>query len=251
MRQSALRATEADWEKAFLLTENPIDTSPSPKASAAELDEALGWIGVGIGIAELLMPRTVAGITGLPPPLVRTLGTLALVASAGRLLQPREPAWRWSRVASDLTDLSLLAWAARRRSTDRSQLITALHAGMTTLDLLIAYDSQWRASRQSDLTASLRVYKSLHIQRPPEACYRFWRNFENFPKFMSNVESVQLVDATRTRWRMRTTRGGPVEWTTELFSDIPSQQLGWRTIADSPLEHSGAQVRRLHHEGKS
>ncbi len=28
-------------------------------------------------------------------------------------------------------------------------------------------------------------------------------------------------------------------WTAELFSDIPSQQLGWRTIADSPLEQSG------------
>jgi uncharacterized membrane protein len=30
-----------------------------------------------------------------------------------------------------------------------------------------------------------------------------------------------------------------VEWTAELFSDIPWQQLGWRTIADSPLEQSG------------
>lgn len=42
-----------------------------------------------------------------------------------------------------------------------------------------------------------------------------------------------------TAFIFSSTRGGPVEWTAELFSDIPWQQLGWRTIADSPLEQSG------------
>jgi uncharacterized membrane protein len=239
MRQSALRTTEADLKKAFLPAENPIEALPNPKTSAARLGVALGWVGVGIGIAELLMPRAMAKTTGLPPRSVRALGTLELLASAGTLLQHRQPAWRWSRIAGDLIDLSLLAWAGRRTSNVRLPLITALFAGMTALDVLSAYDGQRQGARQGGLPSTLRICKSFHIQRSPEACYRFWRNFENFPKFMSDVDSVQVIDATRTHWRMRATRGEPVEWTVELFSDIPSQQLGWRTIADSPLEHSG------------
>ena len=239
MRQSALRTPDADWSNAVLLTEHRIEASPKPNAYAAELGLTLAWIGAGIGIAELLMPRAVAKTTGLPPPFVRALGMRELLVSAGVLLRPRQPAWRWSRIAGDLLDLSLLAWAGRRTPNGRLALITALFAGMTSLDVLATCDRRGQSARQGHLPNSIRIHKSLYIQRPPEACYGFWRNFENFPQFMRDVESVQVVDATRTHWRLRTLQGKPVEWTVELFSDIPSQQLGWRTIADAPIAHSG------------
>lgn len=211
------------------------------RTSVGQLSAALGWIGVGIGLAEILMPRTIAQTAGLPiqPRLMRVLGTRELVTSAGILLQSQQTGWRWSRVAGDVLDLSLLAWMGRRHQHRRLSLLTALLAGMTALDMLAAYDKRRQRVAQRLTSGDLRMHKSLYIQRPADECYRFWRNFENFPYFMQHVEAVQVVDATHTHWRVRTPLGQPIEWTAELFSDIPARQLGWRTIAGSAIEHTG------------
>lgn len=211
------------------------------KFTATRLGIALAWAGVGIGIAELLTPRRFAHIAGLPPHprLVRATGAREIITSAGLLLQPRQPGWRWSRVAGDIVDLSLLAWTRRDHQDRRLGVMTALVAGMTALDALAAYDSQQQWRTQKETPGVIRIHKSLYIQRPPEACYHFWRNFENFPQFMQHVDAVQVVDASHTHWHVRAPLGRPVEWTAELVSDIPSQQLGWRTLAGSAVEHTG------------
>lgn len=217
------------------------ETTPSSARSITpRLSEILGWAGVGIGLIELLMPRRVAVITGLPShsSLLRLMGTREMITSAGLLLQPHRSGWRWSRVAGDLLDLSVLAWAGQRQPQRRLTVLTALVAGMTALDVLAASDS--RSPRRVRTSPGLvRIHKSLHIQRPPEVCYQFWRNFENFPQFMQHVEAVQAVDATRTHWRVKAPLGQHVDWTAELFSDIPSQQLAWRTLEGSAIEHTG------------
>jgi len=37
----------------------------------------------------------------------------------------------------------------------------------------------------------IQVEKSVTIQKTPEELYRFWRNFENLPRFMNHLQSVQ------------------------------------------------------------
>ncbi len=245
MQQFALHAVNADRPDYVM----PPPTPPVPAArvrlTAAQLGAALGWLGVGIGIAELLAPRALAQTMGLParPQLMRAMGIREIVTSTGILLQPHQSGWRWSRVAGDLLDLSLLAWISRGHQDRRLTTMTALVAGLTALDSLAAYDS-WhqrmvRRDVRRDTPGVIRIHRSLHIQRPAEACYRFWRNFENFPQFMQHVEAVQVVDATRTHWWIQAPLGQHVEWTAELFSDIPSQQLAWRTLEGSAIEHTG------------
>ena len=241
MQQTALRSAEADPKADFHLAQKHPAPPARTRMTAARLGVALGWIGVGIGVAELLMPRTVAQTAGLPARtrLIRAMGIREIITGAGILLQPHQSGWRWSRVAGDVIDLSLLGWAGRRHQDRRLQMITALVAGLTALEVLSAWGSRRPRAMQQETPGVIRIHKSLHIQRPLEACYRFWRNFENFPQFMQHVEAVQVVDATRTHWRVRAPLGQHVEWTAELFSDIPSQQLGWRTLAGSAVEHTG------------
>lgn len=212
---------------------------------AAGLSTALGWFSVGIGIAELLMPRTVASSAGIDGQarnlrLLRACGMRELASGAGLLLRPHKPGWMWSRVAGDAFDLGLLAFSRRRSGGNRALLASALVAGITALDLLAALDNQ-RVARTGQRAAAgaIRVRKSLNINRPPEACYRFWRDFENFPGFMQHVDEVRVLDATRSHWRVRAPFGRQVEWDAEIVSDIPSQQLGWRTLADAEIGHSG------------
>ena len=37
----------------------------------------------------------------------------------------------------------------------------------------------------------IHVVKTITVNRSPEEVYRFWRDFENLPRFMSHLESVQ------------------------------------------------------------
>jgi uncharacterized membrane protein len=210
--------------------------------AAADLGIALGWLSVGIGLAEFLMPRTVARATGTDEHthMLRAFGLRELASGTGILLRPHKPGWLWSRVAGDVLDLGFLAFSRKRGHDRRAVLASALVAGVTTLDLLAALNNQQLAhGRQRTESGAIRVRRSLNINRSPQACYRFWRDFENFPSFMQHVDEVSLLDATRSRWRVHAPFGHPVEWNTEIVSDVPSQQLSWRTLPDAEIEHAG------------
>lgn len=210
--------------------------------SAAGLGIALGWFSVGLGIAELLMPRTVARAAGLGGrvPVVRAFGLRELASGAGILLRPHKPGWLWSRVAGDVLDLGLLAVAGSPAQRNRVALSSALVAGITVLDMLAAYENQRMArAGQREAPGAIRVRKSLNINRSPDECYRFWRDFENFPSFMQHVDEVRTLDATRSHWKVRAPLGQQVEWTAELSSDVPGQQLGWRTVENPAIDHAG------------
>jgi len=117
----------------------------------------LGGFGIGLGLAELLVPLTMARMLGLAEPLareiptasppasvvwvLRALGARDIVSGVGVLTQPRPAGWLWSRVAGDAIDLSLLGAAfGGLHRTNRPRLagtmITAL--GISALDLVAA-----------------------------------------------------------------------------------------------------------------
>ncbi len=221
---------------------------PGALPVAAGLGNTLGWVGVGLGVAALWRPRTITQALGLDggrrmTAAVRAIGLRELTTSAGLLLRPQKASWLWARAAGDLLDLGLLATAGRHRRGDRIALASALVAGIAVLDLLAAGERQRRmqAGRPGGQTAAgtIRVRQSLNINRAPEACYRFWRDVGNFPNFMQHVDEVRMIDATRSHWKVRAPLGGQVEWTAELVSDVPSRQLGWRTLNDATIAHAG------------
>lgn len=228
------------------------ETAAGPRAAggtAAGLGMALGWVSVGLGVAALLRPRTLTQAAGVGSGrrvtrTMRAIGARELTTGAGLLMQPRQTGWLWARAAGDVIDLGLLAAAGRQRHyrSERIAMASALVAGLTVLDVLSAWDRQ-RLSQTgqpaSAVPGTVHVRQSLNINRSPEACYRFWRDFANFPNFMQHVDEVRMLDATRSHWKVRAPLGRQVEWTAELVSDVPSQQLGWRTVDDAAITHAG------------
>ncbi len=236
----------------------------SQPTAAARLGSSLGWFSLAAGAASLLMPGTIARSAGLFATArtlraLRAMGVRELASGAGILLRPQRPGWLWMRVAGDAMDLALLGLSGRRsaaagnaRPTNARQRLlfaSAAIAGMTVLDMLAAFE-QGRLQRQDlrdslarrdtvDASGAIRIRKSITINQSPEACYRFWRNFENFPRFMKHVDEVHVLDATHSHWKVRAPLGWHVEWTAELASDIPAQQLGWRTLPDAEIDHAG------------
>ena len=76
-----------------------------------------------------------------------------------------------------------------------------------------------------------RVEKSIRVKAPADQVYTFWRNFENFPRFMENVEEVRLLDADgrRSHWKIRGPLGKSVEYDADLTQDQPGRAIGWNS----------------------
>ena len=86
----------------------------------------------------------------------------------------------------------------------------------------------------------VRVEKSVTINAPPEPIYAFWRNFENLPRFMHNLESVTVHEGGRSHWVAKGPAGTKVDWEAEIINEVPNELIGWRSIDDSRVDNAGS-----------
>lgn len=86
----------------------------------------------------------------------------------------------------------------------------------------------------------VRVEHSVTINAAPEELYRFWRNFENLPHFMHNLESVEVIDDKRSHWVARGPAGSSVDWDAEIINEIPNELIGWRSVDGSQVDNAGS-----------
>src|SRR5687767_10937029 len=73
---------------------------------------ALGWLSLGLGVAELAAPGALARLIGAgnshtARTTLMALGLREIGAGLGIFAQPASPVWLWGRVAGDVVDLAL------------------------------------------------------------------------------------------------------------------------------------------------
>ena len=95
------------------------------------------------------------------------------------------------------------------------------------------------ASATTGAPQGIRVEKTTTIQRAPEEVYRFWRRFENLPRFMTHLESVQTADNGRSHWIARAPAGATVEWDGEITEERANELIAWRSRARLQIANEG------------
>jgi len=88
--------------------------------------------------------------------------------------------------------------------------------------------------------AGVPVEKSVTINAAPDDLYRFWRNFENLPRFMSHLKSVKVIDDKRSHWVAKGPAGKDVEWDGEIINELPNALIGWRSVDGSQIRNAGS-----------
>jgi uncharacterized membrane protein len=73
------------------------------------------------------------------------------------------------------------------------------------------------------------VRESVEVNVPVSTAYNQWTQFEEFPKFMENVESVTQLDDTHLRW-IADVGGRRQEWKAEITQQVPDEIIAWRSI---------------------
>ena len=86
----------------------------------------------------------------------------------------------------------------------------------------------------------IRVEKSVTINAPRSEVYAFWRNFANLPRFMHNLESVEVRDSKRSYWVAKGPAGSTVDWEAEIINEVPEELIGWRSIEGSQIDNAGS-----------
>ncbi|HEX8111573.1 MAG TPA: SRPBCC family protein [Kofleriaceae bacterium] len=213
---------------------------PAPdKADATSLIRGLGWLGVTLGVTELVIPRLLASAIGVDPDgaapaILRAMGVREIASSSAVLLRPDHPSPRWARVIGDAIDLGLLGLALTTPGTGKRRLGMALGmvAGVTALDVLAA-------RRQGRARHPLPVIAAVTINKPPMEVYEFCRRLEQLPLFMNHLVSVEQHANRRSTWTARLPVVGTVRWETELVEDRPGQVLSWRSVEGSQVQTRG------------
>ena len=206
---------------------------------ADKVARGLGWFSIALGAAEVIVPGAIARICGSRnhKTLIRSYGARELAAGVGLLTTGRPGPWLWARFAGDMADLASLGAVAGSPENDRGRAAFAIAnvAAVTVLDFLCA-ERQTRA----DSRYGARAEASMMVNRSPEECYRFWRNFENFPRFMRYLSSVRVTGDRQSHWVMQMPEGGRFEWDAEIDDDAPNERISWRSLPGSTVSHSGS-----------
>ena len=219
-------------------------------AYEGEVARGIGWFSIGLGLAQVAAPRQVGQFIGIGDDqgrqaIVRAVGLRELAAGVGILAQDRPTPWLWGRVAGDGMDLALLGAALRSDSAQTGRVTGAMAAvaGITALDLWCSQQFSRRPGLQASGTGqdgAIQVVESVTVNRPADALYHFWHDFQNLPRFMSHLESVQMIGDRRSHWRAKAPAGTSMEWDAETVEDRPNELIAWRSLPGADVDNAGS-----------
>jgi uncharacterized membrane protein len=171
------------------------------------------------------------------------VGMREIAAGVGILSRRRPVGWLWARVAGDVFDLAMLsaAYVANVRDKQRRRRVaraTAAIAGITAADVV---GSVWmgRMPPPSTEDGTMNARAAITIRRPVEEVYAFWHNFENLPRFMAHLRSVELLGGDRSRWTAKAP-AGVVTWEAEIVADKANELIAWRSLENADVHNTGS-----------
>lgn len=86
----------------------------------------------------------------------------------------------------------------------------------------------------------IHVEESVTINKPISEVYRFWRNFENLPRFMKHLESVSVREAGISHWVAKGPAGMNAAWDARIINEIDDRLIAWQSIEGSMIATAGS-----------
>ena len=86
----------------------------------------------------------------------------------------------------------------------------------------------------------VKVEQSVVVNKSPEELYRYWRDFENLPRFMSQLIAVQTAGEKRSHWVIHSIAGAELSWDAEIINEVPNELIAWRTEEGADVDHAGS-----------
>ena len=205
---------------------------------------ALGWLSIGLGLAQLLAPRRVSRAIGVEqrPRLMRTLGVREIASGVGILSRRRTDNWLWTRVAGDAIDLALLGAAARAPGAGRRRVhwLPARSPAWPCSICWPASSSRAAAGKSRARPATLPcAWRKPHDQPVAARVLSLLARLRKPPSFMHHLNPC--ADRRQPmRWKAKAPAGMHVEWDAELETDERrTSHLAWHSLEGSDIDNAG------------
>jgi hypothetical protein len=113
-----------------------------PDKAAQALASGLGWFSIGLGLAEVIAPKSLARTLGMEGKegIIRAYGVREIMTGVAILASHDPTPWIWGRVGGDGLDLATLAphLSGDNPKQGNAAVAAAAVAGVTALDVLCA-----------------------------------------------------------------------------------------------------------------
>lgn len=86
---------------------------------------------------------------------------------------------------------------------------------------------------------AVELQKTINIDAPVEEVFGFWKNYENFPRFMSHLREVRMTGEGRSHWSAEGPGGVPLSWDAETTVYVENERIGWKSVGGSPVHNAG------------
>lgn len=96
----------------------------------------------------------------------------------------------------------------------------------------------YNGARNPEWPREIELTRAVTINKSAEELYRFWRNFENLPRFMEHLESVNERNGS-SHWVVKGPLGKKLEWDANISQERPNELIRWHSLPNSSLQHTG------------
>ena len=83
----------------------------------------------------------------------------------------------------------------------------------------------------------MQIIETIDVDVPVRTAYNQWTQFETFPKFLDEVESITQTNDTLTHWTVKV-GGFTREFDAEITEQHPDERVAW-TSKGGDTEHAG------------
>lgn len=93
---------------------------------------------------------------------------------------------------------------------------------------------------KDNIAREVHIETAIAIDKSPAEIYAFWRDFKNLSLFMKNLESVTVLDESRSHWVARGIGAAKVEWDAEIYNEKENELIAWRSLEDADVVNAGS-----------
>ncbi|MBN3871241.1 SRPBCC family protein [Nostoc sp. JL33] len=117
--------------------------------------------------------------------------------------------------------------------------LTALAGGGLVYQGATKQSTIQKAQEVIGINQTIKVEKTVTINKSAEELYRFWHNFENLPTFMKHLKSVKVHNEKRSHWIANAPLDNTVEWDADILEDRENEFISWASVEGADVDNSG------------
>ena len=74
------------------------------------------------------------------------------------------------------------------------------------------------------------IEASMTIHRPVEEVFRFYRDFQNLPRFLGDVMAIEQIGPATSRWTIQGPLGIRTHWTMQVTEERTNELIRYQTV---------------------